>query len=139
MQQAHSTWHRMRSVYHTKASLGLAGNEPLERFPLPSPRRLAADLRIAAPAVHDMVVRVWWATCARLSPKACVTSDSFHHAEEWKGITQVRAVLEVLLLASVCKAHRPCMYFLTKRALSYRTLVRTSISEWHVIMLAPGS
>ena len=37
----------------------LPGDEPLRRIPLPSARRLAADLSVAAPAVRDMIVRVW--------------------------------------------------------------------------------
>ncbi|KAK9827295.1 hypothetical protein WJX81_001582 [Elliptochloris bilobata] len=33
--------------------------EPLQRFPLPSPRRLTADLSAVAPALRDTVGRVW--------------------------------------------------------------------------------
>ena len=47
--------------------MGGLGNAPLERFPLPSPRRLAADLRIAATAVRDRVVRVWCVAYTRMS------------------------------------------------------------------------
>jgi len=35
------------------------GGEPVERFPMPSVRRVASELKSAAPAVRDMAMRVW--------------------------------------------------------------------------------
>ena len=61
MLQACSMWKWSRGL------VGELGREPLERFPLPSPQRLAADLRIAATAVRDRVVRVWCVAYARTS------------------------------------------------------------------------
>jgi hypothetical protein len=67
------------------------GGEPVERFPMPSVRRVASELKAAAPAVRDMAMRVWCVFPHALRAFAGLCSCQLAHAISWHARTVLQA------------------------------------------------
>ncbi len=69
------------------------GGEPVERFPMPSVRRVASELQSAAPAVRNMAMRVWCVLALDLQACAGLCSCWVAHAISWHVGTLLQACL----------------------------------------------